>query len=198
MAVVSDRRGFVLRWVAGRLWREAFHLTASLIYQSGVDEFQVAGFETGDYLAFVVSDLPPQRNTQFASNVAPTVHEFLSGVWRGRPRLPHRHPCRCLGFSCLGERKPCVGKAWKICDPLRHGATRKMTEPFALVVHGRRRSVPVVGRLKRYNSPPVPIRAPRSPQSRRRTVALPVGRSRRLGTVCCPEPPRYPRPRSSR
>lgn len=50
------------------------------IYPSGVDEFQVAGFETGDYLAFVVSDLPRQQNTQFASNVAPTVHEFLSGV----------------------------------------------------------------------------------------------------------------------
>ena len=50
------------------------------IYRSGVDEFQVAGFETGDYLAFVVSDLPRQQNTQFASNVASTVHEFLSGV----------------------------------------------------------------------------------------------------------------------
>ena len=48
------------------------------IYPSGVDEFQVAGFETRDYLAFVVSDLPQRKNTQLAATLAPNVHEFLS------------------------------------------------------------------------------------------------------------------------
>jgi hypothetical protein len=47
------------------------------IYQSGAERYQVAGFEAGDFLAYVVSELKSQTNLQIAVNLAPGVHEFL-------------------------------------------------------------------------------------------------------------------------
>jgi anti-sigma factor RsiW len=50
------------------------------IYQSAAGRYQVAGFEAGDFLAYVVSDLKSKANLQIAVNVAPEVREFLSKV----------------------------------------------------------------------------------------------------------------------
>jgi len=48
------------------------------IHQTGVDRFQVVGFESHDYLAYVISDLDAQQNLQLAANLAPTVREYLA------------------------------------------------------------------------------------------------------------------------
>jgi anti-sigma factor RsiW len=55
-------------WLAG----DAAHpVTAS------ADHFQLAGFESGDYMGWVISDLPVSENRQIASGVAPAVSQFL-------------------------------------------------------------------------------------------------------------------------
>ena len=48
------------------------------VYQEGVDRFQVVGFESHDYLAYVISDLDAQQNLQLAANLAPAVREYLA------------------------------------------------------------------------------------------------------------------------
>ena len=47
------------------------------IYQSAAGRYQVAGFEAGNFLAYIVSDLKGKANLQIASNLAPGVREFL-------------------------------------------------------------------------------------------------------------------------
>ena len=47
------------------------------VYQRGVDTYQVAGFESGQYLAYVVSDLPDGENLQLAAALAEPVKGFL-------------------------------------------------------------------------------------------------------------------------
>ncbi len=47
------------------------------LYQARLQNLEVAGFETKDYLAFVASDSRPQDNLQLAANVAPFVRDFL-------------------------------------------------------------------------------------------------------------------------
>ena len=47
------------------------------VYQSAAARYQVAGFEAGDFLAYVVSDLNSKANLQIAANLAPAVREFL-------------------------------------------------------------------------------------------------------------------------
>ena len=48
------------------------------IHQAGVDRFQVVGFESHDYLAYVISDLDAQRNLLLAANLAPTLRAYLA------------------------------------------------------------------------------------------------------------------------
>jgi anti-sigma factor RsiW len=48
------------------------------ISQAGIDRFQVVGFESRDYLAYVISDLDPQRSLQLAANLAPALREYLA------------------------------------------------------------------------------------------------------------------------
>jgi anti-sigma factor (TIGR02949 family) len=48
------------------------------IYQAGVDRFQVVGFQSRDYLAYVISDLDPQQNLQLAANLAPMLRIYLA------------------------------------------------------------------------------------------------------------------------
>jgi anti-sigma factor RsiW len=48
------------------------------VYRAGASQFQVAAFESQAYLAFVISDLPEERNLQLAAALAPPVEEFLS------------------------------------------------------------------------------------------------------------------------
>jgi anti-sigma factor (TIGR02949 family) len=47
------------------------------IYQSAAGRYQVAGFEAGNFFAYVVSELRNKENLQIAANVAPAVREFL-------------------------------------------------------------------------------------------------------------------------
>lgn len=48
------------------------------IYESRIQNMEVAGFETRDYLAFVVSDLGGKENSRIASSLAPAVRDFLT------------------------------------------------------------------------------------------------------------------------
>ena len=48
------------------------------LYQTGVDRFQIVGFESHDYLAYLVSDLEPQQSLQWAANLAPAVRQYLA------------------------------------------------------------------------------------------------------------------------
>jgi hypothetical protein len=48
------------------------------VYRGGIEQFQVAAFETQAFLAFLISDLPAENNLQLAANLAPDVHGFLS------------------------------------------------------------------------------------------------------------------------
>jgi hypothetical protein len=48
------------------------------VYQSAAHRYEVASFDAGSYLAFVVSELRDPMNLQIAAQLAPTVHEFLA------------------------------------------------------------------------------------------------------------------------
>ena len=48
------------------------------VYQAVAERYEVAGFETPQYLAFVVSDLNAENNLHMAGNLAPSVHDFLA------------------------------------------------------------------------------------------------------------------------
>jgi len=48
------------------------------VYQAAAQSYEISGFETTTYLAFVVSDLNAKNNLQVASNLAPSVHSFLA------------------------------------------------------------------------------------------------------------------------
>jgi Putative zinc-finger len=50
------------------------------IYHSAATRYQVAGFEAGDFLAYVVSDLRKSTNLQIASNLAAGVRDVLLKV----------------------------------------------------------------------------------------------------------------------
>lgn len=50
------------------------------IYQARAERYQVAGFETGDYLAFVISELDRGRNLDVAAALAPGVKRVLGVV----------------------------------------------------------------------------------------------------------------------
>jgi len=48
--------------------------------QARLRQYEVAGFETRDHLAFVVSNLPKDANLELASNLAPAVSFHLNGL----------------------------------------------------------------------------------------------------------------------
>jgi hypothetical protein len=48
------------------------------VYQSAAGRYQVAAFDAGAFLAYVVSDLNGRANLQVASAMAPGVHQFLA------------------------------------------------------------------------------------------------------------------------
>ena len=50
------------------------------VYGAAANQFQVAAFESQVYLAFVISDLPDERNLQLAAALAPPVEQFLSQI----------------------------------------------------------------------------------------------------------------------
>lgn len=58
----------------------AGHLSGIAVYQAAAARYEVAAFETDQYLAFVISDLSDQKNLQVAHQLAPAVHAFLAKI----------------------------------------------------------------------------------------------------------------------
>ncbi len=56
----------------------SFDAEGTPLYRGRLQNLEVVGFETPSHLAFVVSNLPETDNLQFASNVAPSVRDFLA------------------------------------------------------------------------------------------------------------------------
>jgi anti-sigma factor (TIGR02949 family) len=50
------------------------------VHAADIDDYQVAGFETRDFLGFVVSGLSYEENLHVASLVTPGMREFLAGL----------------------------------------------------------------------------------------------------------------------
>ena len=50
------------------------------VYEVAAKRFEVAGFESQGYLAFIVSDLDGKNNLQIAENLAPLVAGFLNSI----------------------------------------------------------------------------------------------------------------------
>lgn len=48
------------------------------MYQAGVQRFQISAFETRDYLAYFVSDMSRERNSELMAAIAPQVKAFLN------------------------------------------------------------------------------------------------------------------------
>ena len=56
------------------------HASGVAVYQAAAQNYDVAGFETDQFLAYVVSDLGAPQNLQIAYALAPSVHQFLAAV----------------------------------------------------------------------------------------------------------------------
>ena len=56
----------------------ALRTSGATVYQAAAQQYEIAGFETDAYLAFVVSDLSAKSNLQIAASLAPSMHAFLS------------------------------------------------------------------------------------------------------------------------
>jgi anti-sigma factor RsiW len=50
------------------------------VHAAGIDDYQVAGFETRDFLGFVVSGLSYEENLRVASLMTPGIRDFLAGL----------------------------------------------------------------------------------------------------------------------
>ncbi|MEW6129566.1 MAG: zf-HC2 domain-containing protein [Acidobacteriota bacterium] len=50
------------------------------LHQARLKECEVTGFASGDYLAFVVSNLEARKNLEMASSLAPVIQDFLSAI----------------------------------------------------------------------------------------------------------------------
>jgi hypothetical protein len=56
------------------------HISGVAVYQAAAQNYDVAGFETDEFLAYVVSDLGARQNLQIAYALAPSLHQFLAAV----------------------------------------------------------------------------------------------------------------------
>ena len=56
------------------------HAAGVAVHEAAAENYDVAGFETDQFLAFVVSDLGARQNLRIAYALAPSVHQFLAGV----------------------------------------------------------------------------------------------------------------------
>ena len=56
------------------------HASNVPVYQAAAQGYDVAGFETDQFLAYVVSDLGARQNLQIAYALVPSVHQFLAAV----------------------------------------------------------------------------------------------------------------------
>ncbi len=57
---------------------DVFQAAGTLVYEARLQDYEVAGFETRDYLGFVVSNLTQTDNLEIASTLAPVVRDFLA------------------------------------------------------------------------------------------------------------------------
>jgi hypothetical protein len=60
--------------------RSAGEASGVSIYQDNQEHLEIDGFETNRFLAFVVSNLDRETNMKAASNLAPSVYQFLRHV----------------------------------------------------------------------------------------------------------------------
>jgi len=58
----------------------ADHASGVPVYQTVAQNYDVAGFETDQFLAYVVSELGARQNLAIAYALAPSVHQFLAAV----------------------------------------------------------------------------------------------------------------------
>ena len=47
------------------------------MYQTGVQRFEIAGFESRNHLVFIVSDLPGRKNLEILTALAPSIKDLL-------------------------------------------------------------------------------------------------------------------------
>ena len=50
------------------------------VYRASAQHFQIASFETGNHLVYVISNLNAQQNTEQLLAVAPAVRDFLATI----------------------------------------------------------------------------------------------------------------------
>jgi hypothetical protein len=50
------------------------------VHVAGVDGYEAAGFETRDFLGFIVSGLSREENVRMASSIMPGLRDFLAGL----------------------------------------------------------------------------------------------------------------------
>jgi hypothetical protein len=60
--------------------RAASEISGVPIYRDNQEQLEIAGFETGRFLVFVVSNLNASMNLSVASNLAPSVYQFLRRI----------------------------------------------------------------------------------------------------------------------
>lgn len=77
ISLVITRKGEGETFEAGDLL-PALAQSGISFYNSGVQRFQIAAFESRDYVVYFISDLPQQKNTEMMLAVAPQVKDFLS------------------------------------------------------------------------------------------------------------------------
>jgi hypothetical protein len=59
------------------------HPSGVAVFQAAAERYEIAGFETDRFLAFVVSDLSGGNNLHIAEALAPAVHKYLAAVVAG-------------------------------------------------------------------------------------------------------------------
>jgi hypothetical protein len=78
MHIIVRRNNMLISFVMTRRGKtEAFPRVSWMRGHAGnIDGYSVAGFEAGNYLGYVVSELPGQQNDQLAERVAPVVRRY--------------------------------------------------------------------------------------------------------------------------
>jgi hypothetical protein len=56
--------------------QEVFPRMLSALHEGSQDGYSVAGFESGGYLAFIISELPRQQNSELARRLTPIIDRF--------------------------------------------------------------------------------------------------------------------------
>jgi hypothetical protein len=79
LSVVTTRKQAGETFLANEFWPELSEVGIS-IYQSSVQRFQIAAFESREHMVYVISDLPGQYNTELMQGMAPALKTFLGNL----------------------------------------------------------------------------------------------------------------------